>query len=113
MLIRRDDVPGVAQPENALTLRALAPSHVTGGELSLTWVALAGRHRRLRTRRSTRLYYVLDGSAQFVLGDGQLLDAHAGDIVVIPRDTPYELAGELTYLVINAPGYVEGDDEYD
>jgi mannose-6-phosphate isomerase-like protein (cupin superfamily) len=113
MLIRRDEVPEVAQPEDALTLRALAPSRVTGRDLSLTWVALAGRHRRLRTRRSTRLYYVLDGSARFVLGDGEPVDAHRGDVVVIPRDTPYELAGELTYLVINSPGYVEGDDEYE
>ena len=30
-----------------------------------------------------------------------------GDVVVVPRGERYSLAGELTYLVLNAPAYVE------
>jgi len=81
--------------------------------LSVTWVELAGRHRRLRTDRSTRVYYILRGSATFVLGDAPGLEAREGDAVVVPRATPYELEGEVTYLVLNAPAFVEGDDIYE
>jgi mannose-6-phosphate isomerase-like protein (cupin superfamily) len=113
MLIRADDVALLVEPENAVVMRALVPSTATGGDLSLTWVELAGRHRRLRTSRSTRLYYVLDGTAQFVLGDGEPFVVRSGDVVVVPRGTPYEFEGEMAYLVVNGPGFVDGDDEYE
>jgi mannose-6-phosphate isomerase-like protein (cupin superfamily) len=76
-------------------------------------VQLSGRHRRLKTRRSTRVYYVLDGSARFAIGDDEPFEARSGDAVVVPRDTPYEFDGTMTYLVINGPGYAAGDDEYE
>jgi hypothetical protein len=34
----------------------------------------------------------------------------AGDAVFIPRGTPYEFGGEMTYLVINAPAFVPDSD---
>ena len=39
--------------------------------------------------------------------------ARAGDAVTIERGTPYAFEGELTYLVVNGPGFVDGDDVYD
>jgi mannose-6-phosphate isomerase-like protein (cupin superfamily) len=107
--ISPDDVPEVAAPEDAVVMRAL----VRGGDVSVTWVRLEGRHRRLRTDRSTRVYYVLEGAATFVLGDDPPFELGKDDTVVVPRGTPYEFQGEMTYLVLNAPAYVEGDDVYD
>ena len=112
MLIRRSEVPEVVEPENALVLRELVRSEETSGDVSVTWVRLSGRHRRLRSIRSTRIYYVLTGSARFTVGDEQPVEGHAGDAVVIPRGTAYELEGDFTYLVVNGPGFVMGDDEY-
>ena len=112
MLIRRAEVPKVVEPENALVLHELVRSAETGGDVSVTWVQLSGRHRRLRSARSTRVYYVLEGSARFTVGDEQPVEAHAGDVVVIARGAAYELEGDLTYLVVNGPGFVGGDDEY-
>ncbi len=31
-------------------------------------------------------------------------------MVVIPRGTPYEFTGTLTYLVMNGPAFKQGDD---
>jgi len=112
MLIRRAQVPEVAEPENALMLRELVRSEETSGDVSVTWVRLSGRHRRLRSVRSTRVYYVLTGSARFAVRDEEPVEAHAGDAVVIPRGAAYEIEGELTYLVVNGPGFVVGDDQY-
>jgi mannose-6-phosphate isomerase-like protein (cupin superfamily) len=112
VLVRSDDAPEILDELDALVMRKLVRAE-HGPDISVTWVRLSGRHRRLLTRRSTRVYYVLDGSATFVVGDGPELEARRGDVVVVPRGTPYEFRGETTYLVVNAPAFVEGDDVYD
>jgi len=108
MLIRPDDVPEIDEPSNDLVMKKL----VSGGDLSVTWVRIDGAHRRLRTDASTRLYYVVDGDGWFELGDEPQFELRAGDVVVVPRGTPYALGGTLTYLVINGPAFREGDDVY-
>lgn len=112
MRIRLDEVSETLEPENNLVARPLVSGTDHGSDLSVTWIRLRGRHRRLRTDRSTRVYYVLAGSASFRLGDGKDLAVEAGDTIVIPRGTPYEFAGEMTYLVMNGPAFVDGDDVY-
>jgi mannose-6-phosphate isomerase-like protein (cupin superfamily) len=110
--IRLDEVPEVSEPENNVVARPLVSGAAHGPDLSVTWIRLTGRHRRLRTDRSTRVYHVLEGSATFRLGDADEVAIGAGDTLVVPRATPYEFAGEMTYLVINGPAFVDGDDLY-
>lgn len=112
MLIRLGDRPEIAAPDDDLVMRGLLRAE-DGAGLSLTHVRLDGAHRPLRTNRSARIYYVLDGSAHFRLGDAEPVLAGAGDVVVVPRGELYSLEGELTYLVLNAPAYEDGDDIYE
>jgi len=107
-VIRTADVAVVEEPENDLVMRALA-SEV---DMSVTWVQLAGSHRRLTTARSTRAYVVLTGAVEIQVGDDRPQSVEAGNVLLVPRGVPYELSGYGTYLVINAPGFVSGDDEY-
>jgi mannose-6-phosphate isomerase-like protein (cupin superfamily) len=106
------DVPEVADPRDAVVMRALVRTAEHGPDVSLTWVRLDGPHRRLRTDRSTRVYYILDGNASFVLGDDPPFETGAGDVVVVPRGVPYAFEGSMTYLVVNGPAFVDGDDSY-
>lgn len=107
MLLPFDDAPEIADPRDAVVMRKLYADE----DVSMTWVRLDGRHRRLRTERSTRVYHVLSGRATFVVGE-ERIEAGPNDTVVVPRGVPYELRGELTYLVVNGPGFVDGDDVY-
>lgn len=102
----------VAEPANGLVLRGLLGVEDSDADLSITWVRIDGRHRRLRTDAGTRVYVVLAGSGTFTLGDEPAVEAGEGDTVVVARGTPYELAGTMTYLVINQPGFRDGDDVY-
>ena len=111
MLISPDDVPEIAAPEDALVMRRLVHRDAHAADLSVTWVRLDGRHRRLRTDHSTRVYYIVEGSGTFVVGDDRF-DASEGDVVLVPRSTPYEFWGRLTYLVVNGPAFADGDDVY-
>jgi len=105
-----DDVPELAAPDDAVVMRPLVRSDRHGADVSLTWVRLDGRHRRLRTDRSTRVYYVLDGTAELTLGGtldqpreatpgewkskkingGTTIRITQGDLIVVPRGTPQQ-----------------------
>ncbi len=112
MLIRAGARPEIEAPEDDLVMRALLGGD-DGAGLSLTHVRLSGAHRPLRTLRAQRVYYVIEGSAGFRIGDAEPVVAGPGDVVVIPRGEVYSLAGDLTYLVLNAPPYADGDDVYE
>jgi mannose-6-phosphate isomerase-like protein (cupin superfamily) len=112
MLIRAADRDEIDAPEDDLVMRTLLRGE-DGAGLSLTEVRLSGAHRPLRSLRSPRVYYVIQGSAAFRVGAAEPVVAGPGDIVVIPRGEVYSLEGELTYLVLNAPPYADGDDVYE
>jgi mannose-6-phosphate isomerase-like protein (cupin superfamily) len=111
-VVRVADVAATSEPDNELLLRALVSATDTDGDVSVTWVQLAGRHRRLRTARSTRIYLVLAGAVTMSLGGDEPRLLEAGQLLVVSAGTPYELSGIGTYLVINAPAFQPGDDEY-
>jgi len=111
VLISRDDEPDIAAPEDDVVMRRLVRRDRHGSAVSVTWVRLDGRHRRLRTDRSTRVYYILDGTATFDVG-GHRYDVQKDDVVLVPVSTPYELWGQTTYLVVNGPAFADGDDVY-
>ncbi|MBM3677223.1 MAG: hypothetical protein FJW96_04970 [Actinobacteria bacterium] len=111
--IRLAEVTEVHEPENAVSMRPLVSRASHGGDLSMTWIRLDGLHRPLRTDSSTRVYYLLEGSASFTVGDERPFEAVAGDTVVIPRGVVYAFEGQMTYLCINGPAFADGDDIYD
>lgn len=113
MVIHLDDVPEIDEPSNNLVMRRLVDASTGEGDLSVTWVRLSGWHRRLRTDRSTRVYYVVEGEGRFALGDEPEAAISAGDTVVVPRGARYALGGDLTYLVVNGPAFHPGDDVYE
>lgn len=109
---RLADVAGVLEPENALELWPLLAHADSDGDLSITRVRLDGHHRRLRTDASTRVYAIIEGGGTITVGDDAPRTVADGDVVVIPRGVAYHLDGPLTYLVLNVPGFRDGDDVY-
>jgi mannose-6-phosphate isomerase-like protein (cupin superfamily) len=111
MHVRPETTPLVGEPSNDLVLRALVRAGDAGADVSATWVRIDGRHRRLRTDRSDRLYLVTAGAGSVTVGDS-LHEVTAADVVLVPRGMPYHLEGAMTYVVVNIPGFREGDDVY-
>ena|ERR1051326_229740 len=81
--------------------------------LSVTYITIFGRLRRITCHESDRVMFIVSGQAIVQVGDEAPALANTGDLVLIPRGTPYEFKGNLTYLVINSPAYREGSDERD
>lgn len=111
-VLRPSAAAHVAEASNHLVFQSLVSAAVHGPDISVTRVHIDGRHRRLRTDRSTRVYTVLDGALRMTVSGEAPESVGAGELVVVPRGTPYELAGTATYLVINAPAFMDGDDVY-
>jgi mannose-6-phosphate isomerase-like protein (cupin superfamily) len=111
MIVHLEDVPPEAQPERSLVLRRAITAGAHSPAVSVTWVRIDGRHDRIVNHESDRVYYVLEGSGRFQVGDGAPAEAvAAGDFVFIARGTPYELEGAMRYLVINGPAFRAGAD---
>ena len=83
---------------------------VNTDSLSLTYIRIFGRLRRIRCDESDRAMFVVQGDAIVKVGDEEPAHVTAGDFVLIPRGTPYEFKGNLTYVVVNSPAYREGSD---
>jgi mannose-6-phosphate isomerase-like protein (cupin superfamily) len=112
LLIRHDSIAVIAEPGNGAHVYPLARLREGTSSASITRVDIEGRHQRLSSKRSTRLYFVVSGELIFHLGDAKPVGVAAGDALEIPRNCMYDLAGTATYLVINTPAFEEGDDNY-
>ncbi len=113
MLIRIDQLPDIEVPDNDLVMKHVVDRDRHSHDLSVTWVRIDGRHRRLASTTGDRVYYVIEGEGRFQVGDdAPWVNAGAGDLVFIPKDAPYELEGRLVYLVINGPAFGPGSDRY-
>ena len=110
MIIRLQDVQEEAQPERSLVLRQVVNAGRHSAAISVTWVSIAGHHDRVVNQECDRVYYVIDGTGRFQLGDGAEEPVAAGDFVFIARGTPYEFEGEMRYLVMNGPAFRSGSD---
>ena len=110
MIVRPGDVETETEEGNPLLARRMVRRDRHGEGLSLTWVALDGPHRPLVCHESDRVYYILDGEGRFRVGDEPEAAVTGGDVVVIPRATPYDFDGRVTYLVMNGPAFRPGSD---
>jgi mannose-6-phosphate isomerase-like protein (cupin superfamily) len=74
-------------------------------------VSIDGHHDRVVNHESDRVYYIVEGTGRFQVGNGASIEpVAAGDFVFIPRDTPYEFEGNMRYLVMNGPAFRPGSD---
>jgi mannose-6-phosphate isomerase-like protein (cupin superfamily) len=110
MIIKLKNVPDVLQPPRPMRMKRVINrlQHTEG--ISLTWVEIWGRHEKVVCDRSDRVYYIISGEGVFQVGDDPEATAAAGDVVFIPRGVPYVFEGQMTYVVMNGPAFVEGSD---
>ncbi len=110
MIIRAKDIELETESDNPLAFRRMVRRDRHGTLISLTWIRLEGRHGRIVCNESDRVYYLIEGTAKFEIGDRPAEAVGAGDVVFLPRGTPYAFEGSVTYLVMNGPAFRPGSD---
>jgi uncharacterized cupin superfamily protein len=105
VIIRAEEAPLEAEDDNPLTFRRIVRRDLHGPDISMTWIKLEGRHRRIVCHESDRVYYILEGQARLEVGEAGAESVAAGDTVFLRRGTPCAFEGTVTYLVMNGPAF--------
>lgn len=75
---------------------------------SAAFLEVTGQHGKSRTKVSDRVYYVVDGVGEFVIG-GRKVGVAKSDVVIIPKNTAYDFRateGTLKLFLVHTPAYV-------
>ena len=128
-IVKLEDVPEIAvtgpDRDTLVMKKAIGSSKVDPAfempddtdSLSITYIKIWGRLRNITCHASDRAMFIVEGDAIAQVGEEEPTHVKEGDFILIPKGTPYEFKGDLTYLVINSPAYEEGtdmrDDSYD
>ena len=125
-VVRHADVPIIASTgvdrgtllmKKAIGLARTDPDNVPADwpyqleTVSVTWVKLWGRLRRIKCSGVDRVMYIIKGSCVVQVADADPEYAEAGDYVMIPKGSEYEFTTSvMEYLVINSPPYIRATD---
>ena len=63
-----------------------------------------GSHGKVKTTLSDRVYHVLEGAGQFTIND-EVISVKATDVVIVPKDTPYDYQGKMKLFLVHAPAF--------
>jgi mannose-6-phosphate isomerase-like protein (cupin superfamily) len=110
MIIHPTDLPDIVEAGYPLRMKRVIRREDHTPDISVTWVEIWGHHKRMVCDESDRVYYIVDGSGTFQVGEDPTGDVQAGDFVFIPRGVPYVFDGTMTYLVMNGPAFRPGSD---
>lgn len=111
MIIRQREIPVKPLGDKPVQVKALLTRRAHTESISVSWIHMAGRCcQEMTCNLSDRVYYVLSGDGEFQVGDNPAETASEGDLVYIPKGVPYVFGGTMTYLVMNAPAFLEGSD---
>lgn len=79
---------------------------------SAAYFEVKGRHGKVKAKKTDRIYLVLGGKGKFIV-NGKSLTVEKSDIVIIPRNTPYDYQatkGTLKLFLVHSPAYNPKDD---
>lgn len=68
---------------------------------------VTGSHGKVKSTKSDRIYYVVSGKGEFMI-DGEITPVKEKDVVIIPKNTPYDYKaadGELELFLVHTPAY--------
>ena len=65
-----------------------------------------GHHGKIKTTQSDRVYYVLEGKGEFII-DGKVEQVGKTDVVIVPKNTPYDYRGKMRLFLVHVPAYDE------
>lgn len=72
------------------------------------YIKLDGRHGKVKSKVSDRVYLVLRGEVEFDV-DGKKLIAHKDDMIIVPKNTPYDYWNRSTdtseLFLVHTPAY--------
>jgi len=73
-------------------------------KMSCAYIVVTGRHGKIKNTKSDRLYFVIEGGGQFIIKD-EPEKVREGDVVIIPKNTPFDYIGKMKLLLVDSPAF--------
>jgi len=74
---------------------------------SAVYFEVTDRHGKVKTTRSDRVYFVIDGKGEFIV-EGKTIPVEKSDVIIIPKNTPFDYRakkGTLKLFLVHLPAY--------
>jgi mannose-6-phosphate isomerase-like protein (cupin superfamily) len=68
---------------------------------------VVGSHGKVKTTKSDRIYYVVEGEGEFSV-NGETFKVSTEDVIIIPKNTPYDYkttSGAMKLFLVHTPAY--------
>lgn len=75
--------------------------------LSMAYFEIDGGHGTVKSKKSDRAYYVLDGQGKFII-NGKEFQVMKGDGIIVPKNTFYDYVGEMKLILVHVPAFDSG-----
>jgi mannose-6-phosphate isomerase-like protein (cupin superfamily) len=76
---------------------------------SCAMIAIDGDHGKIKALKSDRIYFILSGKGVFEIA-GKKYSVSKGDLLLVPKKTPYNIIGKMRYFLVNSPAFDPKDD---
>ncbi|MCD6477996.1 MAG: cupin domain-containing protein [Candidatus Aenigmarchaeota archaeon] len=77
-------------------------------DASVALFEVTGRHGKVKSLVSNRVYYVLEGEGEFII-DEKTIPVKPTDVIIIPKNTPYDYKAikgtVLKLLLVHTPSW--------
>lgn len=74
---------------------------------SAAYFEVTEKHGKVKTTRSDRIYFVIDGEGEFTVNN-DTFSVEKSDVIIIPKNTPYDYKaknGILKLFLVHTPAY--------
>lgn len=73
-------------------------------KLSAAIFAVKGKHPRMKSINSDRLYFVLKGVGKFIINN-KPVSVKQNNVIIIPKNTPYSYEGQMKCFLVHSPAF--------
>lgn len=73
-------------------------------EYSGALIKINGKHGKMKSLNEDRIYFVIEGDGKFIINDKES-EVGVNDMIVVPKNTPYDIIGKMKYLLICSPEF--------
>lgn len=80
---------------------------------SAVYFEVTGSHGKVKTTKSDRVYFVLEGQGEFTFND-EVIPVKATDVIIVPKNTPYDYEakdGIMRLFLVHTPAYDKDAEE--
>ncbi len=74
---------------------------------STAYFEVTNKHGKVKTTRSDRIYFVIDGEGEFTVNN-ETFSVQKSDVIIIPKNTPYDYKTKkstLKLFLVHVPAY--------